>query len=94
MKREARRQAISIGRQIATARRRVRLSQKQLATLLMTEARCIRRWESGKIKAPARQVWFVCLFLQYAANEGTPAFLERFVKMSGRYSKRGRPTRK
>lgn len=91
MSRVAHRTATGIAREIVRLRRKLHLSQAQLASLLMTDRRAVRRWEAQEMSPNARQQWFLQLLGQYAAVHGISAFTSRFVSGRGRYSTPGRP---
>jgi len=76
---------------IAALRKRWGLSQSQLARLLMTNRREIRRWEGGEDVPEPHQQWFLQLFVEYVRTNGLRAFRRRFMREAPRYGKVGRP---
>jgi transcriptional regulator with XRE-family HTH domain len=91
MSRATQKAATGLARQIVRLRQKLGLSQAQLASLLMTEARTVRRWEAQETIPTDRQLWFLQLLGQYAATHGVRAFSSRFTCGPGRYSQPGRP---
>lgn len=91
MSRATHRAATGLAGEIVSLRRKLRISQAQLASLLMTDRRTVRRWEAQETVPNARQQWFLQLLGQYVAVHGVRAFSSRFMSASGRYSKPGRP---
>jgi DNA-binding transcriptional regulator YiaG len=78
--------------QVVELRRRWRLSQTQLAFLLMVSGRSVELWESRKVRPGKRQWCFLMLLERYAEAHGISALRRRFVRQPPRYAKRGRPT--
>jgi hypothetical protein len=76
---------------VVTLRKRWRLSQMQLASLFMTTARSVKRWEGGRSGLTPHQQYFLGVFARYVARYGVKAFRRRFVGEKPRYAKRGRP---
>jgi DNA-binding transcriptional regulator YiaG len=75
----------------AGLRRRSRLSQAQFASLFMTSARTVRRWEAGLSALTTHQQFFLRLFAEYIERNGVREFRRRFVRGEPRYGKAGRP---
>lgn len=74
---------------VKQARRELELSQLQLARVLNTTVRSVKRWEAHKCKPAARQRQFLDLLVKYADENGLPAFIERYVREEPRYQKSG-----
>jgi DNA-binding transcriptional regulator YiaG len=70
-------------------RRDCSLSQLQLARVLNTSLRSVKRWEAHKGKPTERRRKFLGFLVKYVAENGLPAFIGRYVREEPRYQKSG-----
>ena len=66
-----------------------KLSQLQLARLLNTTVRSVKRWEAHRCKPTERQRQLLGSLLEYVKTNGLTAFMGRFVREEPRYRKPG-----
>ena len=78
---------------MARLRRAWGISQSQLAGLLVTSARTIRRWEQTQLQPTEHIQWRLSLFIDYVRRNSVRALLRRFIGHGGRLSAVGRPKR-
>jgi DNA-binding transcriptional regulator YiaG len=70
-------------------RRDCGLSQLQLARVLNTSLRSVKRWEAHQGKPTERQRQFLGFLVKCVEENGLPAFIERYVREEPRYHKSG-----
>ncbi len=75
--------------QVASFRRECGLSQLQLARILNTSVREVKRWENHECKPANSKREFLGILVKFVEVNGLPVFLERFVRETPRYRRSG-----
>jgi DNA-binding XRE family transcriptional regulator len=74
---------------VIEARRELQISQSQLAHVLNTHIRTVKRWERYQCKPRRLKRLLLGKLSQYVKDHGMEAFRQRFLREEGRYNKPG-----